>query len=505
MTTLQTAQTLLDLIQPIPGSQPAIVLPDEGITVTYESLRRQVEAVANSLAAAGIKRGDRVAMALPNGLTGIVSFLAASVAGTAAPLNPNYREDEFRFYLEDTNARLLILPPEGAEDARKAAGDQVPIVTGAHDSSGTVRLSPSANGRTATPPSGEDIALVLHTSGSTGRPKRVPLKHINLAVSVGNVVETYQLTPDDVSLCVMPLFHVHGLVASTLATLATGGTVVVPPKFNPLGFWRTVRDHRVTWYSAVPTMHQLLLARAGGGEGFDHGRLRFIRSCSAALSPDTMQGLESAFGVPVLEAYGMTEASHQMASNPLPPAERKPGSVGPGTGVRVGIMDAEGNLLTEGEHGEVVIQGRNVIQGYENNPDANASSFTNGWFRTGDQGFLDKSGYLTLVARIKELINRGGEKISPREIDEVLLRHPAVAEAVAFGTPHKMWGEEVAAAVVMRENATVGETELLSYCRERLADFKCPKKIHITQTIPRTATGKIQRRMVAAAYAGVPA
>jgi acyl-CoA synthetase (AMP-forming)/AMP-acid ligase II len=505
MTTLQTAQTLLDLINPTPGSQTAIVLPDEGITVTYESLRRQVEAVADSLASAGIRRGDRVAMALPNGLTGIVCFLAASIAGTAAPLNPNYREDEFRFYLEDTNAKILILPPDGAEDARKAAGDQVPIVTATHDSSGIVRLSPSASGRTAPPPSGDDIALVLHTSGSTGRPKRVPLKHVNLAVSVGNVVQTYQLTADDVSLCVMPLFHVHGLVASTLATLATGGTVVVPPKFNPLGFWRTVRDHRVTWYSAVPTMHQLLLARAGGGEGFDRGRLRFIRSCSAALSPDTMQGLERAFGVPVLEAYGMTEASHQMASNPLPPAERKPGSVGPGTGVRVGIMDAEGNLLSADEHGEVVIQGRNVIQGYENNPDANASSFTKGWFRTGDQGFLDKDGYLTLVARIKELINRGGEKISPREIDEVLLRHPAVAEAVAFGTPHKMWGEEVAAAVVMRENAAVNESELLSYCRERLADFKCPKKIHITQTIPRTATGKIQRRMVAAAYAGEPA
>jgi acyl-CoA synthetase (AMP-forming)/AMP-acid ligase II len=502
MTTLQTAQTLLDLLQSPPAGQTAIVLPEEGITVTYASLRRQVEAVANSLAAAGIKRGDRVAMALPNGLPGIVCFLAASVAGTAAPLNPNYREDEFRFYLEDTDARLLIVPPDGGEDARRAAGDRVPIATAALDSSGTVRLSGSASGATASAPSGEDIALVLHTSGSTGRPKRVPLKHINLAVSVGNVVDSYKLTPDDASLCVMPLFHVHGLVASTLATLATGGTVVVPPKFNPLGFWRTVRDHHVTWFSAVPTMHQLLLARAGGGERFDRGRVRFIRSCSAALSADTMQALEGAFGVPVLEAYGMTEASHQMASNPLPPGERKPGSVGPGTGVRVGIMDADGRLLAAGEHGEVVIQGRNVIQGYENNPEANASSFTSGWFRTGDQGFLDSDGYLTLVARIKELINRGGEKISPREIDEVLLRHPAVAEAVAFGTPHKVWGEEVAAAIVLREHATVSESDLLAFCRERLADFKCPKKIHITQTIPRTATGKIQRRMVAAAYAG---
>ena len=212
-----------------------------------------------------------------------------------------------------------------------------------------------------------------------------------------------------------------------------------------------------------------------------------------------MHDLEAAFGAPVLEAYGMTEAAHQMASNPLPPAARKPGSVGQGTDVRISIMDADGRHLASGERGEVVIQGPNVIRGYENNPEANATSFTDGWFRTGDQGILDSDGYLTLVGRIKELINRGGEKISPREIDEVLLTHPAVAEAVCFGVAHPTWGEEVAAAVVLREAAT--ESDLLAYCRERLADYKRPKQIHITEAIPRTATGKIQRRVVAQAYA----
>ncbi len=323
---------------------------------------------------------------------------------------------------------------------------------------------------------------MLHTSGSTGRPKRVPLTHKNLSISAGNVARHYGLTADDVSLCVMPLFHVHGLVASTLATLSTGGTVVVPAKFSPLSFWRVARDHRVTWYSAVPTLHQLLLARAAdpsdparrpaGAE-----RLRFIRSCSAALPPPVMHALETAFGAPVLEAYGMTEAAHQMASNPLPPAARKPGSVGRGTDVQISIMDEEGNHLPPGEAGEVVIKGPNVITGYENNPDANATSFIDGWFRTGDQGILDEEGYLTLVARIKELINRGGEKISPREIDEVLLTHPAIAEAVCFGVPHATWGEEVAAAVVLREAAT--EADLLAFCKERLADYKRPKQIHI--------------------------
>jgi acyl-CoA synthetase (AMP-forming)/AMP-acid ligase II len=500
MTERQSPGTLLELLDPIAGERTAIVLPEDGTRVSYASLREQVRDAANAFAGLGIKRGDRVAMALPNGLPAIVCFLGAAEAGTAAPLNPGYREDEFRFYLGDTEARLLVLPEDGGEDARRASGDDVPIVT-VSVVDGRVRLSSAERGKAAVP-SPDDLALVLHTSGSTGRPKRVPLKQSNLVTSVGNIIQTYQLTEDDVSLCVMPLFHVHGLMASLMATLASGGTVVVPARFNALGFWRIVREHGVTWYSAVPTMHQLLLARVGKGERVESSPLRFIRSCSASLAPETMQSMESAFGVPVLEAYGMTEASHQMASNPLPPGDRKPGSVGAGTGVRVGIMDTNGKLLAVGEHGEVVIQGANVIDGYENNPEANAVSFTNGWFRTGDQGFLDGNGYLTLVGRLKELINRGGEKVSPREIDEVLLAHPAIAEAVAFGVPHRMWGEEVAAAVVLREETIASEADLLAYCRERLAEFKSPKKIHIVQAIPRTATGKLQRRIVAAAYQG---
>lgn len=499
MTARPSPGTLLELLEPIEGTRAALVLPEDGTKVSYASLREQVKDVADAFAGMGIGRGDRVAMALPNGLPAIVCFLGAAVAGTAAPLNPGYREDEFRFYLEDTGARLLVLPADGGDDARRAAGDSVPIID-VSVVDGRVRLSTNGARGTAGAPSPDDVALVLHTSGSTGRPKRVPLKQSNLATSIGNIIDTYSLTSGDVSLCVMPLFHVHGLIASLMATLASGGTVVVPPRFNALGFWRVVRDYGVTWYSAVPTMHQLLLARAGKGERVEIGELRFIRSCSASLAPETMLAMESAFGAPVLEAYGMTEAAHQMASNPLPPGDRKPGSVGAGTGVRVGIMDKDGNLLGIGEHGEVVIQGANVITGYENNPEANATSFTNGWFRTGDQGFLDADGYLTLVGRLKELINRGGEKISPREIDEVLLAHPAIAEAVAFGVPHRMWGEEVAAAVVLREGASVSESDLLTYCRERLAEFKSPKKIHIVQTIPRTATGKLQRRIVAAAY-----
>ncbi len=497
---MSTVTNILELLNVAPPDDTAVIVPESGIRISYKGLREQVTTMADSLAAAGIGRGDRVATCMPNGLPAIVTFLAATIAGTAAPLNPGYRRDEFSFYLEDTAAKVLLCPPDGAEDARHAAEGRVPVYAVDMDEKGFVRLlGVAGNGRTAQAPTADDVALVLHTSGSTGRPKRVPIRHGNVGASARNIAATYELSSSDVTMCVMPLFHVHGLVASVLSTFLSGGTVVVPAKFSPLSFWRFVRDTDATWYSAVPTIHQLLLTRAGGDrpEGAEH--LRFIRSCSAALPPEMMEKIERTFGAPVLEAYGMTEATHQMCSNPQPPSARKAGSVGPGTGVQVNIMDEAGNLLPQGQRGEVVIKGPNVVKEYENNPEANAKSFTNGWFRTGDQGYLDEDSYLVLTGRIKELINRGGEKIAPREIDEVLLAHPSVAEAVAFGVPHATWGEEVAAAVVLRTPEK--ESAILAHCREKLSDFKCPKRVYIVEKIPRTATGKIQRGAVAASVA----
>jgi acyl-CoA synthetase (AMP-forming)/AMP-acid ligase II len=498
----RTTGTLLRLLDEAPAGAPAIVVPD-GPRLTYGAVREQVRRTADTLAELGIRRGDRVALVLPNGAEAIVAFLGAAVAATAAPLNPSYTEEEFRFYLDDTEAKALIVPPGGADAARRAATSDTTVVEAMLTPTGELRLDndrPRQAGRTAGAPAEDDVALVLHTSGTTSRPKRVPLKHRHLTASVEHIRATYELGPDDVSLCVMPLFHVHGLLASTLSTLRTGGVVVVPPRFNPLGFWPLLEAHRVTWYSAVPTIHQLVLGRAGRREA-TATTLRFVRSCSSALAPATMLQLEELLGTPVLEAYGMTEAAHQMASNPLPPAPRLPGSVGPGTGVRIAIMDEHGVLLPTGAVGEVVIQGPNVTDGYENNPEANAASYTDGWFRTGDLGRLDEAAYLTLLGRIKELIVRGGEKISPREIDEVMLEHRAVSEAVAFGVPHPVWGEEVAVAVVLQGEAT--EADLLRHCRGQLAEFKIPRKIYVVERIPRTATGKVQRRHVATAL-GVP-
>jgi len=488
---------LVDLLTNGKPSHPAISVVD-GPSINYGELYQQVADLSTALGKLGLGKGDRIAMALPNGLEVIALFLAASTVGTAAPLNPAYTREEFKFYLEDTNARALIVPRNGAEEARAAASEGVVVIEAHLDADGRVRLSSNATTVSRDDRNADDeIALILHTSGTTSRPKRVPLMHTNLLKSAQNVAATYQLTPSDISLCVMPLFHVHGLVASTLATFCSGGTVVVPAKFNPLSFWPTVRESGATWYSAVPTIHQVLLSRAKGSRPVGAEQLRFIRSCSAALSPQTMADMETTFGAPVLEAYGMTEAAHQMASNPLPPAARKPGSVGCGTQVEIAILDKEGNPLAAGYTGEISIKGPNVFSGYEGNAEANAESFSNGWFRTGDQGYLDQDGYLTLVGRIKELINRGGEKISPREIDDVLATHPAVAEAVCFGIPDRTYGEDVAAAVVLKGEAT--EKELIAHCRSSLSDFKCPKTIYIMDSIPRTATGKIQRRNVAAA------
>src|SRR5271168_4907540 len=342
--TMKSVDTLLDVLH-FADSNTAVIVPELGIQVTYDSLRQQVLAMANALASVGICRGDTVAIALPNGLPAIVSFLAASIAGTAAPLNLAYPYEEFVFFVNDTNAKILLCPPVGAEFARTAAADKkIRVLSVKMSDEGNVQLEGAGNGVSVSEPTANDIALVLHTSGSTGRPKRVPLRHFNLAVSAANIANTYALSEEDVSLCIMPLFHIHGLIGSTMATLLSGGAVVVPSKFNALSFWRTVREHGVTWYSGVPTMHQLLMARAHQKPA-EAESLRFVRSCSAPFSPELIHKIENEFGVPFVEAYGMTEASHQMTSNPLPPRHRKAGSVGVGAGLRVRIMDKAGNSL----------------------------------------------------------------------------------------------------------------------------------------------------------------
>ena len=503
---MNAASTLADLFALADSARPAVILPEDGSATSRANLAGQVEALAASLRGAGLQPGQAVAIVLPNGLEYLACFLAVTRARLiAAPLNPAYKPEEFRFYLEDIDAVAVIAPPEALPIRDMARDLGLPVCSATRDGKGQVRLEGIGVAAGFQPadleaPRPDDTALFLHTSGTTSRPKGVPLTHGNLMASIRNISTHYQLSPADTGLVVMPLFHVHGLIGATLSPLYAGGTVVVPSRFSASAFWPTVKMHHVNWYSAAPTIHQILLSRADSDGAPAQSGFRFIRSCSAALAETTLRQLEARFGAPVLEAYAMTEASHQMTSNPLPPGFRQPGTVGRGTNVDVGIMDEAGNLLPAGTPGEVVVRGPNVTRGYHNNPEANAASFTNGWFRTGDRGVLDSDGYLTLIGRIKEMINRGGEKISPLEVDAVLLAHPAVAEAATFAAPDPKYGEEVHAAVVLKGEATV---ELLqAHCRGCLADFKVPKVIYLTNALPRTPTGKVQRRHVAAAFLG---
>jgi acyl-CoA synthetase (AMP-forming)/AMP-acid ligase II len=344
----------------------------------------------------------------------------------------------------------------------------------------------------------DDVALVLHTSGTTGRPKAVPLTHKNLTRTMKNIQATYDLGPSDRTYLVMPLFHVHGLLAGFLAPLASAGSVIVPQKFSATQFWSDFIAHEANWYTAVPTMHQILL-RSPFPSSIP--KIRFIRSCSSPLSPKVFHELEKALNAPVLEAYAMTEAAHQMCSNPLPSrGQRIPGSVGISQGVEVKILDQNGDELPRETNGEICIRGENVTKGYLNNEAANASSFTKGnFFRTGDQGKMDKNGYVYITGRIKELINKGGEKISPIELDNTLAQHPAVSEAVSFATDDEMYGQEIGVAIVLRDGKKLTEQELIAWMREKVAKFKVPKRVWFTDVMPKTATGKIQRRNVAEA------
>lgn len=495
------ADTISALLTRGADGAPAIGAPGRA-WLTHGGLRALARRTVADLNAAGIGRGDRVAIVLPNGPEAAASFVTIACGATTAPLNPAYKADEFAFYLGDLGARALVVQAGSDTPARQAAIDRgIPVIELVPDMDGP------AGGFTLHPPAGmaavperpgdaeaEDLALVLHTSGTTSRPKIVPLRHINVTASAYNIGATLALTADDVCLNIMPLFHIHGLIAATLSSLAAGGAVSCTPGFNAFRFYPWFTEVRPTWYTAVPTMHQTILELAPRNRpAIEAGRLRFIRSSSSSLPGPVMTAVEAAFGVPLIESYGMTEAAHQMASNPLPPRARFPGCVGIAAGPDVAIMDEEGTILPAGGLGEVVIRGRNVTAGYENNPAANASAFTRGWFRTGDQGVIDADGYLRLTGRLKELINRGGEKVSPLEVDEILSDHPAVAQCLTFGLPHPKLGEEVAAAIVLRDGHTVKDTDLRDFCAAKLAAFKVPRRIVFVTEIPKGATGKLQR------------
>lgn len=468
----------------------------------YDQLRALVAESVAVLNGIGVGRGDRVAIVLPNGPEMATAFIAVGSAATAAPLNPAYRVEEFEFYLEDLAPRAVIVAA-GAEGAVAVAAAKlgIPLIDLAYrrdDAAGAFRLAvrdrrPAGTGTTGLA-AVDDVALVLHTSGTTSRPKMVPLTHHNLVLSARNIAASLAFTAADRGLNVMPLFHIHGLIAGIAAPLYAGSHVCCTPGFDALRFFGWLDAVQPTWYTAVPTMHQALLARARGRRDvLARTRLRFVRSSSSPLPPTVMAELEATFRCPAIEAYGMTEASHQITSNPLPPATRKPGSVGVAGRTDVAVMDAQGTLLPPDSVGEVVIRGPSVTAGYVNASETNAGAMTAGWLRTGDLGVMDTDGYLRLTGRLKEIINRGGEKVSPREVDDVLTAHTAVMQAVTFAVPDAMLGEDLAAAVVLRDGMAATDAELRHHVAKHLADFKVPRRILFLSEIPRGPSGKLQR------------
>ena len=464
--------------------------------LSYGEFKIFNEKISRQLAATNVKNSDRAAIVLPNGPLMASSFLSISSYMSAAPLNPSYKQEEFEFYLDDLKPKFLLVEPNSKSLAVIAAKNlNIPVFEmkiSVNQPLGTFELFDKETNYKN--PNDYDEALVLHTSGTTSRPKIVPLSNLNIFTSAVNISKSLKLTADDHCLNIMPLFHIHGLIAVLSASAKVGASVCASNGFNALKFLDLAETQNITWYSGVPTMHQAILLRAQKNSNKAKKlNLRFIRSSSASLPPAIFEQLNDIFQTPVIEAYGMTEATHQMASNPLPPAIQKPGLVGMPAGPEICIMNDKNEKLSQGEIGEICIKGDNVTNGYENNPEANKQSFVNDWFRTGDEGFFDEDGYLKISGRLKEIINKGGEKISPLEVDNILMDFPPIDQALCFGYKDKMLGEDIAVAIKLKENKSCTEDDIKSYANEKLAKFKIPKKIFIVEDIPKGATGKLQR------------
>ena len=502
---------LFDLLDSALQTRPDAVATGTGdrrTILSYSDLARAIEDVTRTLRDRGIKHGDTVGIVADNAVEIVVTLLGiVAIGAAAAPVNPHLAGSEIAKTLAAVRARAGIVPTHlRAQVAGSVPDDKLwtialgtggPLVTfsggaGARSSDGSPEVQR---------PGPEDIALVMLTGGTTDAPKVVPLSHANVAASIRGICATYELDAGDATLLIMPLSHGHGLIAGLLATLASGGAAILPDarRFSASTFWPEMRSASATWYTAVPTMHQILLDRAAAEYPVDHpSPLRFIRSCSAPIAPTVAAAVESTFHAPLIDAYGMTETSHQVASNPLPGrGPRKSSSVGVATGVALRVVASDGASASPGALGEVQVKGPTVMAGYLDAPHVNASAFVDGWFRTGDLGFLDEDGYLFLKGRIKELINRGGEKIFPADVDAVLLSDPRVREAASFGVPDAKYGEEIHAAVVLEPGRTATAAELHDYCARFLGAFESPKVFVFVSQLPKTEKGAVDRRKLA--------
>ena len=490
----------------------ALVVTGDRTRVSYGQLAALVDDVVARLNGSGLSEGDAVGIVCANNADFVVALLGAARAGlVVAPLDPALPQSEMSDRLERLGAEAVLVGRLTAD----ASPLEFPTPTWnirTHIESGvepTVTLDQQEGAATYVPDARYELsdrdAIVLFTSGTTNKAKMVPLTHANVAASVQGICRTYELGPEDATIAVMPLFHGHGLFATLLSSLATGGCVLLPERgrFTARTFWDDVHAVEATWFTAVPTIHQILLQRSAREHpGPQEVPFRFVRSCSAPLDAVTARAMEHLFGAPVLSAYGMTETTHQASSQPLPlRGTVKRGSVGQATGVDLRVVDQDGRTCPAGTVGEVWVHGPTVARGYLANPAGNAHDFADGWFRTGDLGALDEDGYLFLAGRIKNIIIRGGEKISPEHVEAVLAECNGVVEAAVFAIPDATYGERVGAAVVVVDGESVAPEEILQGSRNRLAPFEVPDRLDVVAVLPHTAKGSLDRRAVAVQFA----
>jgi acyl-CoA synthetase (AMP-forming)/AMP-acid ligase II len=495
-----------------PGA-PALVVTADRVPLSYRDLVRLVDDLAGQLTRGGLLPGDRVALRAASNAEFVVGLLAASRADLiVVPLDPALPISDQHARSVAAGARVMLVDGKGPDDEGESKLPCWPIAV-------SVARDPSVRLDTSTPPNPvnsapdglqPDDAMIMFTGGTTGLPKMVPWTQANIAGSVRAIVAEYGLGPQDATVAVMPLYHGHGLIAALLSTLASGGTVLLPARgrFSAHTFWEDTDAVGATWYTAVPTIHQILLERKQtdpGTSSADPAELRFIRSCSAPLAPETAQALHDVFSAPVVCAFGMTEATHQVSTTSIDSDENPSattGLVGRSTGPQIRIVGPGGQPLPQGDVGEVWLHGPTVVRGYLGDPAITAANFTEGWLRTGDLGTLSADGDLSIRGRIKELINRGGEKISPERVEGVLASHPDVLEVAVLGVPDELYGETVAAVIVPRESAAPTPEELAQFCRERLAAFEVPASFREASALPHTAKGSLDRRAVAEQFGG---
>jgi long-chain acyl-CoA synthetase len=466
---------------------------------TYAEFASAVDRAARLLASRGVGRGDVVSLLMPNSAEYIIAYFGCWKLGAiAGPINSLLKAQEISFVISDSETRALLVHPDFLPTI-DSISSQLPglreVIIFDDEATATKDFKDDSNDINPQEVGLDQEAIIIYTSGTTGKPKGCLLTHGNLIANARQISQWLSFNTRDRLLTIMPLFHMNAVSVTTMSALYAGGSTVVSPKFSASRFWQIVSDYQITSFGSVATMLSMLLTTYPGGvpKGLKTDQLRFAMCGSAPVPAEVMKRFEETFDCLVIEGYGLSESTCRSTFNP-PDTRRRPGSCGKPIGNEMMIVDEQDQEVANGDLGEIVLRGENILKGYYRNPEATANAFRNGWFHTGDVGYRDADGFYYIVDRKSDMIIRGGENIYPREIDEVLYQHPAVAAAATIGVPDQLYGEEVAAFVVLKEGREATEEEIIAYCRARLADYKCPKTVRFVKEIPKGPTGKLLKR-----------